>query len=68
MQDRVTAANKLISAYINNQKNAMFIDVYHKMPGADGLPLPGIFIEDSLHMNAQGYAIWKKEIEPVLMK
>ncbi|HNP21599.1 MAG TPA: GDSL-type esterase/lipase family protein [Panacibacter sp.] len=68
MQDRVTAANKLISAYINNQKNAMFIDVYHKMLGADGLPLPGIFIEDSLHMNAQGYAIWKKEIEPVLMK
>ena len=44
MQDRVTAANKLISAYINNQKNAMFIDVYHKMLGADGLPLPGILL------------------------
>jgi lysophospholipase L1-like esterase len=38
------------------------------MLGSDGLPLPHIFVEDSLHMNAQGYAIWKKAIEPVLMK
>ncbi len=68
MQDRVTAGNELISAYINKQKNAVFIDVYHKMLGSDGLPLPGIFIGDQLHMNAQGYAIWKQAIEPVLMK
>lgn len=68
MQDRVTAANELISAYINKQKKAVFIDVYHKMLGSDGLPLPGIFIGDQLHMNAQGYAIWKQAIEPVLMK
>lgn len=68
IQDRVIKTNDLISAYIKKQKNAVFIDVYHKMLGSDGLPLPNIFIEDSLHMNAQGYAIWKKAIEPVLMK
>jgi lysophospholipase L1-like esterase len=31
-------------------------------------PIPEIFLEDSLHMNAKGYAIWKKEIEPHLIK
>ena len=45
-----------------------FIDVYHKMLKPDGTPLTDIFIEDNLHMNAKGYAIWKKEIEPYLMK
>ena len=27
-----------------------------------------IFIEDDLHMNAKGYAIWQKAIEPYLLK
>ena len=27
-----------------------------------------IFIEDDLHMNAKGYAIWQKAIEPYLIK
>ena len=31
---------------------------------ADGLPLPGIFIEDSLHMNAQGLRNMEEEMEP----
>jgi hypothetical protein len=27
-----------------------------------------IFLADSLHMNAKGYAIWQKVIEPLLVK
>ncbi len=27
-----------------------------------------IFLEDNLHMNAKGYAIWQKEIFPYLSK
>jgi lysophospholipase L1-like esterase len=27
-----------------------------------------IFIEDNLHMNAKGYAIWQKAMEPYLIK
>lgn len=68
MQQRVIRTNELISAFISRQSNALYVDVYHKMLGIDGLPLSGIFTADSLHMNAQGYAIWKKAIEPVLAK
>lgn len=45
-----------------------YIDVYQKMLNQQGQPIPEIFLEDSLHMNAKGYAIWKKEIEPYLIK
>jgi lysophospholipase L1-like esterase len=34
----------------------------------DGMPRTDIFTDDNLHMNAKGYAIWKKEIESKLVK
>ena len=47
---------------------AKFIDIHNKMLNEKGEPMPEIFLEDSLHMNAKGYAIWQKEIEPYLIK
>ena len=43
------------------KKNTVFIDVFHKMLKADGMPMDNIFLEDKLHMNSKGYAIWQKE-------
>jgi lysophospholipase L1-like esterase len=62
------AVNEMAKSFLAKQKNAAFVDVYHKMLGKDGKPIPEIFIEDNLHMNAKGYAIWRKAIEPYLMK
>jgi lysophospholipase L1-like esterase len=61
-------ANNLIKQFLSAQKNASFIDVYHLMLDKDGKPIDDIFIQDKLHMNAKGYAIWQKAIEPYLMK
>ena len=47
---------------------AVFIDIHNKMLNEKGEPMPEIFLNDSLHMNEKGYAIWKKEIEPYLIK
>jgi lysophospholipase L1-like esterase len=33
-----------------------------------GKPRNDIFLSDGLHMNAKGYAIWQKIIEPYLLK
>jgi len=44
------------------------IDVHQKMLTTAGEPIPELFLADSLHMNAKGYSIWKKEIEPYLIK
>ena len=61
-------ANKLIKSFLSTQRNASFIDVYHKMLDKEGKPLPGIYVEDNLHMNAKGYAIWQKAIQPYLLE
>jgi len=58
----------LIKKFLKKQKNASFIDVYHKMLNEDGTPIKEIFTKDNLHMNADGYKIWQKAIEPYLLK
>jgi lysophospholipase L1-like esterase len=68
LNDKMIAANDLIKKYLRKKKKASFIDVYHKMLGADGTPIKEIFTEDNLHMNVKGYAIWQKIIEPYLKK
>ena len=46
----------------------VYVDVHQKMLNEWGQPIPEIFLKDSLHMNAKGYAIWQKEIQPFLLK
>ena len=64
--EQVRAANKLIADYIKTNPSLVYIDVHSQMLGADGLPLPEIFVADRLHMNEQGYAIWKRVVGPHL--
>jgi len=61
MKDRMMAANTLISQYLSQQKKATFVNIWDKML-ENGEPKKDIFIEDKLHMNAKGYAIWVKEM------
>ena len=65
---KMEKANKAIKELLATYTNTGFIDVYHAMLGPDGKPIPAIFLSDSLHMNSQGYVIWKKAIEPALKK
>lgn len=68
LKQKAEEANRLIQNFLSKENRAKFIDVYDKMLGNDGRPLGSIFIEDSLHMNAKGYAIWQKVINPYLVK
>ena len=68
LRPKMLEANLLIKNYLRAKKKTAFIDVYHKMLNDDGTPIKDIFIEDNLHMNAKGYHIWQKIIEPYLLK
>lgn len=68
MKDRMIATNLLIKKYLKKKKHTTFISVWKSMLGPDRKPIPEIFIEDNLHMNAKGYAIWQQLIEPHLLK
>jgi len=65
---KMREGNQLIKDFLSTQKNAAFIDVHLPMLKETGEPIPEIFLDDSLHMNAKGYAIWKKQIQPYLQK
>lgn len=62
MKDRMIAANALISNYLKDKPNAVFVNIWDKML-ENGKPMKDIFIEDNLHMNQKGYAIWTKAME-----
>ncbi|CAN5771126.1 SGNH/GDSL hydrolase family protein [soil metagenome] len=64
---KMEEANKAIKIFLKKKNNTSFADVYHKMFKRGSLK-KGIFIEDNLHMNANGYAIWQKVINPYLLK
>ncbi len=65
---KMVQGNLLIKNYLKTKQGTAFIDVYHKMFTKDGKVIKDIFIEDDLHINAKGYAIWQKVIEPYLLR
>ena len=62
------AANAMIKEFLEKKKRTDYIDVYHAMLNEEGKPMPDIFLPDRLHMNAKGYAIWQKIMQPYLIK
>ena len=61
---KIKQANELVHEYAATQKNVAYIDVLTPMLGADGQPQPKWFIEDGLHMNRMGYALWIDMLKP----
>ncbi|MBS1795186.1 MAG: hypothetical protein JSS81_15110 [Acidobacteria bacterium] len=59
-------ANELIKAEIAGRKRAKFVDVWSAMLDALGEPRPELFLDDKLHMNEQGYQIWRDILTPLL--
>jgi lysophospholipase L1-like esterase len=64
--ERVKAANDLIRKDCEKDPRLDYIDVFTPMMAEDGHPKPGIFVQDRLHMNEKGYAIWTRVIRPYL--
>lgn len=65
---KMVEANKMVKEFLATKRNTEFINVYNDMLNADGTAKSEIFLSDSLHMNAKGYAIWKKDFQPYLVK
>lgn len=66
LEDKMRELNRLAEDYCKTDARLEYINTHDAMLGADGNPLPDIFVSDQLHMNAKGYAIWTKIIAPHL--
>jgi lysophospholipase L1-like esterase len=57
-------ANKLLADYCDVTENCQFVDVSRVMLNDQGKPMAELFVEDGLHLNAEGYARWSKLLRP----
>lgn len=64
----VQDANSLIKEYLETQHKITWVDVFTPMLTKDGNSRPEIFQSDMLHLNKDGYKIWKELIQPTLIK
>ena len=62
LADQMREANDLIRRHISTDPRLSFVDVFTPMLGPDGKPRQDLFVEDRLHMNAEGYKIWRNLI------
>jgi hypothetical protein len=68
----IEKANNLIKDICDNKNNTYFIRTDFAFLNESGQPRTELFIEDKLHLNKKGYAVWteiiKKELNRVLEK
>ena len=68
LAEKIQAANQMIRNFCGQNDNLIYMDVFNPMLGADGRPRAELFVEDQLHMNPKGYALWSGIIRPCLEK
>lgn len=66
LRDQYIEFNKRMSESASSKKNVYFIDVWTPALDAEGVVVKDIFLEDGLHMNQKGYAIWVNVIRKYL--
>jgi lysophospholipase L1-like esterase len=59
LADKMRRTNQLVRNYSSRDPKLAFIDAFTPMLGRDGAPRGDLFVADSLHMNARGYAVWR---------
>ena len=62
--EKVREANSRIRAVAEADALVTFVDVGTPLLGPDGKPRPELFVEDQLHLNDAGYAIWAELLAP----
>jgi lysophospholipase L1-like esterase len=61
---KARAANDLVRAYADTHPQVDYVDVFTPMLAADGAPRAELFGKDALHLNDEGYALWRKIMRP----
>lgn len=60
LKEEYKKLNSLLEKLARNTKGVEFADVWEAMVDEDGNVYSDIFVDDNLHLNEKGYAIWEK--------
>jgi len=65
--EQYEALNAALSRMAGRDRRLVYADVYTPML-RDGSVIEDIFIEDRLHMNEAGYALWDEVMKPLILQ
>ena len=60
--EEINQVNEMIKAYCEKTTNLYYIDTVPTFLNSNGQPVSEWFIQDQLHLNEAGYAVWSKLI------
>jgi lysophospholipase L1-like esterase len=64
--DEMKVANRMLRDLAEQYEKVRFIDISEGMLDPEGMPRKDIFVEDGLHLNAEGYEILARAIRPAV--
>ena len=68
LKEKYEEYNRALKKWAHHHPNVYVIDVWRPMLLSNRQVRHDIFVDDGLHMNQKGYAIWAKAIRPYLKK
>lgn len=65
-REKIRKANSLVGKFVKSEPNFALCDTWGVFTDEKGNQISDDFRPDHLHLNAAGYAVWKKALEPVM--
>ncbi len=66
MRDKMAEMNGLIEGWLKGKPWGTWVDMWPVTLGPDGAPRKDLFMEDGLHLSAEGYKAWTERVEGLL--
>lgn len=66
--DRIRAANALVREELLKRSEGVYVDLFPSMLTPEGEPRPELFLDDGLHLNPDGYRLWREIVAPHLAR
>jgi lysophospholipase L1-like esterase len=64
--DKIRKTNSLIREYSSHDRLLSYIDIFTPMLNKQGTSRKELFAPDGLHLNKEGYRLWKERVGPAL--
>jgi lysophospholipase L1-like esterase len=66
--EKIQKLNSLVADYVKLEPNFAVCDTYSVFVDDQGRQIAADFNADHLHLNAAGYAVWKKALDPLMAR
>ena len=57
--DAIREANRMIQTEVDIRPSTFYVDIHVPMLDPDGRPRPELYVDDGIHLSAEGYRLWK---------